>query len=343
MAGKFQHILPTFLLKGFESHREGEKIFTWLYPRNQEPIDASIRKVAAEKYFYGKQGELCVDDDITDFENEYAPLLDELRGYAERTEIYDHRVPHLITHLITRTKHIREIFRDLSEVILARLSEFFSDFNNIEAMVLGKYGKAEMEKKFGEIEGSRSYRRKCKKLIKRKLPELLRTQKNEMLTYYQNTFKNIKNGLPQIIKQEHIKGLLKQLIPSPRLEDYQKLTWIILYTEKSIILGDMGCLSETMKTDTFKVLTFKDDIIKNIFLPISDNKLLMGTSLAELPDLDINLLLERIAKHSREFFISSKKSNELSSMVSLIGSEKQLLNKEDVDQMAKEIFSEYTS
>ncbi|MDP2047225.1 MAG: DUF4238 domain-containing protein, partial [Deltaproteobacteria bacterium] len=194
MAGNKQHILPRFLLKGFTSRTEGEKKFTWVYPRNSPPVEANIRKVCVEKHFYGKQGELSVDEDITKFENEYAPLLDELREYPERIEIIDPRVPILITHLITRTKHIREIFRDLSEIIVEKLSEYFSDFNNIEAMFLGKFGKAEMEKKFREIEGSRSYRRKFKKQFKKKLPPFLHSNRNEMLIFYQNIFENISNA-----------------------------------------------------------------------------------------------------------------------------------------------------
>ncbi|MDP2046892.1 MAG: hypothetical protein Q8L00_11845, partial [Deltaproteobacteria bacterium] len=79
--------------------------------------------------------------------------------------------------------------------------------------------------------------------------------------------------------------------------------------------------------------------IRNIFLPISDKKLLIGTSLDELPDLDIKLLNKEIAKHSREFFISSNDSTEISSLISLIGSKKETLYREDVEQMAKETFS----
>lgn len=343
MAGNKQHILPRFLLKGFASRIEGEKIYTWVYPRNSPPVEANIRKVCVEKHFYGKEGELCVDGDITKFESEYAPFLDELREYPEQIEIFDPRIPILITHLITRTKHIREIFRDLSEIIVEQLSDYFSDFNNIEAMILGKYGKVEMEKRFKEIKGSRSFRRKSIKLLKRKLPAVLHANKNEMLIFYQNIFENINNALPRMIKEGHIKSLLQEFISNPRVEDYKQLKWIVLFSERSIILGDMGCLSETMGLGNFKIITFKNDKIKNIILPISDKKLLIGTSLNELPDMDIKLLNEEIVKHSREFFISSNKSAEISSLVPLIGNKKEIVAMEDVEQMAREIFSKYSS
>lgn len=343
MAGDRHHILPRFLLKGFASRIEGEKIYTWVYPRNRTPIEANIRKVSVEKYFYGRQGELSVDDDITKFENEYAPFLDKLREYPERTEIVDPGLPKLITHLITRTKHIRELFRSSSEIFVEKMSEYFSDFNNIEAIMLGKYGKAEMEKKFREIRGSRSFRRKSKKLLKRLLPSVLHSQKNEMLILYQNTFENLKNALPRMIKQGHIEGLSKEITPNPRVEDYQQLKWFMLFCERPTILGDMGCLSETTGLDRFKFLTFKDDKIRNVFLPISDKKILIGTSLPELPYLNIGLLNEEIAKHSMEFFISSNKSIEISSLISLIGSENEIISRQELEQMAKEIFSEYSS
>jgi len=81
-----QHILPRFLLKGFASRFQRGEIFTWIYRRGGKIVETNIKKVGVEKYFYGKEGELSADAKITDLEQEYARLLDELRmreGQAE--------------------------------------------------------------------------------------------------------------------------------------------------------------------------------------------------------------------------------------------------------------------
>ena len=71
--------------------------------------------------------------------------------------------------------------------------------------------------------------------------------------------------------------------------------------------------------------------------------MLIGTSLAGIQDIDIKLLNEEIAKHSREFFVSSKKSIELITLSTLIGSEIEIISREEMEQIVNELFSEYSA
>ena len=126
MAGTIQHILPKFLLKGFASRIQKKEVLTWVYRKDKPPFETNIKNIGAERNFYGKEGKLSVDPEITDFEGKYAPLLDELRAIRKNQEIYDPRIANFITHLAIRTKHIREFFRESSEFIIERMSDFFS-------------------------------------------------------------------------------------------------------------------------------------------------------------------------------------------------------------------------
>jgi Protein of unknown function (DUF4238) len=65
MAGRRQHTIPRFLLKGFASKTAGKEVFLWLYRQDTDAIETNIKNVSAEKDFYGKAGELSVDDQIT--------------------------------------------------------------------------------------------------------------------------------------------------------------------------------------------------------------------------------------------------------------------------------------
>lgn len=68
MAGVRHHILPRFLLKGFASRVDNQKAFTWVCRKDGSPFEASTRDVSVEKYFYGKEGNISADEEITAIE-----------------------------------------------------------------------------------------------------------------------------------------------------------------------------------------------------------------------------------------------------------------------------------
>jgi hypothetical protein len=345
MAGNRQHILPRFLLKGFTSRIEGEKIFTWLYPRNQTPIEANIRKVSVAKYFYGKLGELCADNDITELENEYAPLLDELRVRKIIGEISDQRIPRLITHLVIRTKHIRDSFRESSEYIGDKILAYLSNFDNFKAALLSKPEliKGFIEENLRDYQGSQIEKDTLRQLIPILYPAFLDTQKKEMLTIINHLKNNIKKIAKKGIKEGHIKTLSQDLIPNARMNTYRLLHWYLINVNTSLIFGDIGCLFEFGSAKRFRSIDFKGDDIINIFLPISNNKILIGSCFPEIPLMNFDIINENIAKCSREFFISSDYSEYILSFVPLIGSESEIVSKQELEQMVKEIFQDYAA
>jgi len=87
MAGIRHHILARFLLKGFASKVSGDQTFTWVYRKEGKVFESNIINVAVERYFYGKEGELSVDDEITEIEKTFAPLLSSLRIEEDGTRL----------------------------------------------------------------------------------------------------------------------------------------------------------------------------------------------------------------------------------------------------------------
>lgn len=346
MAGVRHHILPKFLLKGFASRVEGKekkKIYTWLYPKNGEPCEASIKKVGVEKHFYGKEGELCVDCDITNFESEYALLLDQLRISSIENEIIDQRIANLITHLVTRTKHIRDSYRESTEFLIDEILNNFLVADNIKKAILNNPDKMMdlIDEKLREYPTTLANKRMLRLLTPRVMPAFLDFQKDEMKELLRQHVKNIKVIAPMSIKEGHIKGLSQGLTPELRVKTYSALHWFLIETEMAIILGDIACLFEFIEGKKFRSIDFGDHKIKNIFLPISGNKLLLGTSLVQATDIDINLLNREIAKNSREFFISSQKSDDNLSLVPLIASDSDIMTKDEIDQIAKDVVAEF--
>jgi hypothetical protein len=344
MAGDRQHILPRFLLKGFASRVERKGIYTWVYSKKRGPFETNIINVGVEKYFYGGDGELNVDDDITDFEGEYAPLLDELREHKGQLEISDPKIANLITHFVVRTKHIRDSYRESIEYLAELIRQYFSDFNNIKRAMLGnpEMIRDNIEKGFIDHPELLPYKHFLMPLIPKLLFNYINNNKDELHKFCQDYFDMIIKVVPKAMKEGHIKGLTQSLTPEPRVEDYKSLRWFIYNSNELLILGDIGCLIEVEGERRFKSMNVEDDVVKNIFLPIAKRQILIGTSLSAITRVNINNLNEMIAKCSREFFISSEYCPVKQSLVYLLGSETGIYSKEEVEQIAKNIFYKFS-
>jgi hypothetical protein len=347
MAGDRHHILPRFLLKGFASRTEGKEIYTWVFRSDGRINEPNIKNASVSKYFYGKKGALCVDNNITEFEGNYGPFLDELRAHKEQVDISDPRTSYLITHLVVRTKNVRYLYRESIGFLIDKIREYFSDFANLkEAVLWTMLNKPEMMEEYIE-EGFREHPelKPFENILRPLFPSLFlaffNTQETENLIFCQLYFENIKNKLPKLLKEGHIKALSQGLTPKPRLEEYQRLKWHIYKTDDSLILGDIGCLFEIKGLKRYKSITFEGDEIINVFLPISDRQMLIGTSYSDIASLDIKLINQEIAKCSTEFFICSKNCPQIGSLISLMGSEAEIVSKEEIKQAVNEIILEY--
>lgn len=343
MAGDRQHILPQFLLKGFASRIEGKEIYTYVYRKGEKPFETNIKNATVGRNFYEIKGELSVDGDITEFEGKYAPFLDEIRSSSQKNEIFDPRVANLITHIVTRTKHIRDSCRESLEFLFLKLSEYFLDFDNVKSAILNnpKFIMDFMEEKIDNYIAPQVEKDTLRQMIPLIYPAFLDTQKVEMREMVLEYIKIMKKVSPNAIKQGHIKGLSQNLIPERRIDAYLMLHWFLIDSKFPLILGDIGCMFEFFTGKIFRSIDFGEDEIRNVFLPISDKKLLLGTSRDTIPHIDINIINEEIAKCSREFLISSKWSNDILSLVPLIGSESAFISNEELEQTANEIIQDY--
>ena len=151
----------------------------------------------------------------------------------------------------------------------------------------------------------------------------------------------MKIKLPKIMKDAHIKALSQGLTPEPRVEDYKNLKWYLLHTNESLILGDISCLNQIDGSQIFKSITVNNEKINNVFLPISNTKLLIGTSLNIIPQVEVNIINKATARCSREFFIYSRYSQNINSLVPLIGKESDIVSKEEIKSIVTEIILGY--
>ena len=103
MAGRRHHTIPRFLLKGFGSSRRGDEVNVWMYRKGKIGIEVNIKNVGVERDFYGTQQESGIDAQITCLENEYAPLVDDLRVMEGSSTAVSHpKIPNMVAHLSNR-------------------------------------------------------------------------------------------------------------------------------------------------------------------------------------------------------------------------------------------------
>jgi hypothetical protein len=95
----------------------------------------------------------------------------------------------------------------------------------------------------------------------------------------------------------------------------------------------MGCLFETGGEKRFKSINDKGDEIRNIFLPISYDRMLIGTSLCQIPEIDFKLVNEGIARCSRDFFVCSENRSDIACLLSRIGECAEIISKNDLEEI----------
>ncbi len=335
MAGIRQHIIPRFLLKGFASRSEGNNIYAWVYKKNAQVYESNITNIAVEKNFYDKDDGSSADAEITGAEGDLARLVDDLRVVASAVELNEPRIPDLIAHLEVRTKHFRDSFREPSEYLLQIFSEYFSDVNNIKTFILRNPSaiKKAMENKLSELPLSPLQKQIMLQLMLASVPSLLNEKDKELTALFQLFKGQLEPAVPGMVTDGHVQALSNTPIPEPRVTKYGKLHWFVVEAEQSFIIGDVGCVFETLGDKTYKSITMKNDEIVNIYLPISTKRLLIGTISPSCPNIHPINLNPITAKHSREYFVFHKKADDALKLSSLIGTEAEIITKEELGQV----------
>jgi len=339
MAGDRQHILPRFLLKGLASRVTGREIFTWVYRKEEKVFEANIKNIGVERNFYGREGELTADAEITNLENEFGILLDKLRAKSDQTEIHDPRVAEFVAHLCVRTRHLRESFLESSEVLLSKIPKHLFNVDNLRALVSNhpELMTLELEKVIAENLMLGPYSKMLLQMGPTMAIALFDENKSGIEQLAEPLISNLKGILPRAVKDGHIKALAKAPIPEPRVEDYRTLAWFVCESGSPLILGDIGCLFETAGARRFKSLNEKNDEIRNIYLPMMSNRMLVGTALSSAPRVDFRLIEEATVKCSREFFVCSESSQDRTRLLRLIGTESEIVTENDLDKIMSEL------
>lgn len=320
MAGKKQHTLPKFLLKGFASKvggKKNRKVLVWWYHKNHKPKEISTDDFARTDNFYGESVLDSVDDKITKQEFKYSKLIQTLRTLAKDSQVHDILIPEFIAHLSVRTKHIRDVFTDFSSDFLETLFGFLTNSESL-SVFMNDYIKNHPEIITTELE--KLFAPEIASLLRPFIPTQYRPESfSDFTEQIKQAGKKSIEKIPESIKDGHLKSLEKSIAPEARIKFYEQMNWFILTSTSPLILGDFGCLAETNEERKLKVIPYELEGTESIFLPISKDKILIGTKSSKAPSINFDEINEATAKCSREFFISALFSAEFEKLQSAIG------------------------
>lgn len=353
MAGKRHHIIPRFLQKGFASRIDGKNVFTWFYRKNLEPREFNTLNTFVENYFYGKEGELNADVEITNLEtSDFSPLLDNLRILEGSVDSFRSQIAGFISNLTVRTKLLRNSFIESSNYISDELGQYFSDNENIKNLlsnpqlieneIKNVLNSPEVDELLANsnLQNISFLKEILPDLVKSEFPKILEEENNSITTFFQMFFEKTSEAIPDGIKKGQIKALIENPTPDWITEYCEKLNWFVCKSSSPLILGDTGCISEVNGNRNFKPIAEKGDEIINIFLPISYDKVLVGTTNPLEPKINVKILNSAIAKCSFEQFISSEYTTEKATLIDSIGMWSELLSLDEMEKLRKEMIDD---
>ena len=247
MAGKRQHYLPRFLLKGFLDRTSSNQDSTWVVRQGREPFKANIVNVGVSKKFYESSETKGIDDELTEREGEFAPSLDVLRSRSQSLEIKDPLIPDFVCHLQIRTKHLRDSLVESTDFLFREMMDFMEDPVNLHSLF-------------------RTYLKNNPQFLKQMCDEALqgqrmsRVQRQQFSRYVQdwafsyvdsnineatNLFSQFRQVLEPQLREAAVKGqlgaLAKAVVPEPRAAVYRGLSWtLVVIKDEGLILGDCG-------------------------------------------------------------------------------------------------------
>jgi len=207
MAGKRQHILPRFLLKGFASRVQGKRVFTCVYRKDGTSFETTIENVGLEKYFYGKVGELSADEEITQLESGYARLIAGLRN--DGASVDSKQISNLVAHLAIRTKQLRESFRESADYLVDQITRYLSNPSNFKRLITSnpELMQHELQKTLKDIPVAQVYKDYLIELVQLNAQELIEHYMPDLQCTLHEMIAEMRQLLPGAVRDGHIKSL----------------------------------------------------------------------------------------------------------------------------------------
>lgn len=273
MAGKRQHILPQFLLKGFSSRKRGNQIYAWVFSRNKPPFETNIINIGIEKDFYENQDASRIDDKFTLVEKELSRNIDEQKNIIVDKRI-DSSIPsRILNHLFIRSKNLRATAIASLKIFFDELIQKAPDSKFFETCLLNYFKKNpdilldKLKPKLSGLELANKQREFLKNIA---IPSFFEAHKGIITSLFKDLICKMESVMPKVVSGAHLEAMKENVIPEPRTSLTQKLNWHICVREPGdFILGDVGSIGKISKSNIYRSLLIGVKEIDEVIMPIS--------------------------------------------------------------------------
>jgi hypothetical protein len=320
MSGKKQHHIPQSLQRGFLFDKKAER--TYVYRKSGNTFLASIRDVAAQRYFYSRvssDGSKTLDDHITEYEDRLGAFLIKLRNLPVNSIVEADVAAEVVAHLTPRTAHTRRMFGRGIGKLMTAVAEIFTD----EDSFLKLLGLEEPEPSViwnkhiqGFLEKSPQIKARLE-LLPIPLESLNRilfiAAKEHFVSNFEGisssfkvVFKPFLNGLDDFVRDNHNKSLGKGNFMEIRKASLAVLQWSVRSApNEGAVLPDCVALGLDKTSSLFQpYLMTETDSLSAVVMPITSEKLLVGTRIDHSTP-NFSSFNDDAAACSNELFIAS--------------------------------------
>jgi Protein of unknown function (DUF4238) len=351
VAGALQHHIPQFLTRGFRVPGGSKKQSrVWLYAKDQEPRLAAVKsEVGAETYFYSEQsadGSRTLDDEITDYENKAAKLIQELRALEADAAPDPKMSAEIVAHLTIRNAHLRHTFTLGVQAIFSRAIDLFCNEEMLRT-VLGFDGNAPSPtlKNAIDTELANSPQLAALGIPPEMLYQMIHLfAKENFKSFFAEHIPQLSVALGAFLQQApdhartaHNKALAGGLAPDRRIELLGALCWRIAASpDAGCLLPDCIALAEDDNQGLKPLMLADLEKLQAVYMPLSPEKLLVGLR----ADARLDNLTEfnaAAAAASQLFFIAASQEDRFAALSDRIGN----CVKEFVERTIRQIFDEF--
>ena len=137
MSGPKQHYIPVLLQQAFRigAKKPGE---IWRFGRGEAPDRRPVKQTGRERYFYSEptsSGQRTLDDAIGAIELTLSAQLSDVRSKAPGERVEADVAAAIVTHLATRTAHVRSTLAEAVERLLGRAGALFAEPESVAVMM----------------------------------------------------------------------------------------------------------------------------------------------------------------------------------------------------------------
>lgn len=340
MPGRKQHYIQRLLLKGFAIDANREPCQVWVYRRDGKVFATSLEGYGAERDFFGHPDESDLDDRINDLEErKYNQFILGLRAAPEGT-VSAEESAELAIHLLMRGKNHRMVLSDAVEPVMKRCRELMRVPSTLENLVFSGFWKEPdvILYKLG-LPPFATFRRprdiKNLKILFRRLAKDFILKKRAEIDAYLDTFNS---RLRELVANGH-RRMIEANLESLRGTRYQQLThlqWFIVNLQSGGLIQGDSMLTFEIANGVFKTMSEPGDALQHVWIPISHDRMLVGTTRDIPPEIDTSRVNEGAAACSYEAFCGREGPSKHGDLVPQIRTSCYCLTPDSIEEQARE-------